>query len=802
MSSQRSPRTARPMMSLQEFISTTKNPNGLIARPMLKTVQLLDPAHLVTKEESNLLAQNYIRNFVAEKAQETQATIIQNAFRRSRSRRHYKTFIRLRITQHRRIMRLCLILWKMLGLKNVLRLHRVYDQFIEFLPQVHFIVKGRQISNFRYFYTSGQLFIPTEYTHKMLYSMLFACNKGTLVYIFRLWNFIAHRKRIQKTALIFAESMNNKMIKFDAAFLCFKLWYNLHRYFKIRSEEDVIKMPVITVYDHDTIPTWLSTQNKYNQVREIQYKATVHYRKNVIKRSLKTLAENKKFQYKKNTILPNHLEKVNTEILKTSLITWIEFSNERRKKRNYIREFIRRWYDRTFKHSYFRTIDALSRRSEVKFTLDRAMRGWSLETRRRKFKYLSTMLSVQKKPLQAYMLIFLITGQFDLAFNALAFKLWLNIIRKKKAFKNFVDFHNQIPHDTELAFGSLTMLRSPDEGQNLFPSGIGMSLELSLNAQKLASRGKILSIDFGKPDTFDNLPPKAEKSGTFENLPPKAVKPDTFENLPTNEQNSDNLQADVRLNPLARLLLLAIHKKIGFDVFSTSNSYVDQIKFDKLRPEDELREQALNNAKILRSRLMWKLHRDNSLLTAIGAHSYAEFYERYIPEFRTLSEVTFFAKNDWIEPISGEVFVFDDFKVSVDALRRALDIASKRRGMRFLQEDRDAAMEELTNRVRKPSSLDRKPLQNFLVIKAKRPIKEVQTPVKQVVTVENEIEMLSKRIKNLSPDIRARTPNNRVREPPPTPTEERAQTPTTQGYRVRAPSFVPSPAKSPRNPKK
>ncbi|EAY12224.1 IQ calmodulin-binding motif family protein [Trichomonas vaginalis G3] len=674
MTQQPPPMSARPLMTLQEFIKTTRTPNKLISKPLVKSVRILDPSLFTTQEESRSLAQTFVRNFAEEENQITQATIIQNAFRQSQSRRHYKKFIRIRISQNRKLMRLCLIVWKLFGLKNVLRLHRVYDQFIDFLPNLPYIPQGRKISPFRYFYTSGALFLPISYSHTTLYKMVLMCNKPSMTKIFNLWKKIAHERRVESDALIFAESMNNKMLKFSSAFLCFKLWYNLYQYHKIRDDSSIVKLPQITIYDHDTIPAWLATQNKLNQKRKIQYDATIHYQTDVIRRSLTALTKFTKFQKNWNEIVPNHVKKENQKIKKSVFNGWISYVNKKKKQRNFIREIIKRWYKRTYKHSYFQTIDTFSRKSEVTFKLSKAIHIWSFYARRRSIKYLHTMLNIQKKPLGAYMLVFLINGQFDLSFHILSFKLWLNIIRRRRSFKKMVEFHNNLSHETELAFGALTMLRSPDEGENLFPNGIGLSLELSIAAQNVICRGEDIVFAHKGKDI------------------------DKF-----------------KMNPLSRFLLLAIHKKINFDVFSTSVGE-EKPKFEKLRKEDELREQVQKNTKILRSRLLWKLHRDNTLITAISAHTFAQEYNRFIPEFRVTQEANLFAKNDWIEPMKDDVFVFDDFKVSVESLVRALDVTRKKAKQQMLTDERDRIMKELNERVRNPNNISFKEHEKETVI--------------------------------------------------------------------------------------
>lgn len=707
--------SARPNMNLMQMIKNSKNPNYLIKKPQIKTVKVLDQSYIDQDKQSKTLTEDYIRGIIQNDFLDTQASIIQRAFRQSKSRTHTKKFLKIRMKQNERLKQLIIIIWKLSSIKNTLKLHRSYDQLLNFLPFVHYVLKDRQVSPFRYFYVSGEVFVPNSYTHKNLYKLIFTCNKPCLLKILTGWKIFAHKNEVQRTNLIFSESTNNKIAKFKSAFVCFNLWKNLTNYSKIKAKSDITKTPSITVPDHDKVPVWLATQTKLNKIQKLQYQSAVQYNTKLAKRSLNALFTYYKTSKNRCVVIPSMIKAKNNSLMTKVLVIWVNIINKKKKLRNFVREFIKRWYKRTFKHSFYDEIDRFSRRSSSKFRLFRALNGWAFVARRRRIKYLNTSLTVHRKPLLAYMLIYAVSGNFDLAFHILAFKLWINIIKRRKQFRNFVKFHENLTHDAELAYGTLTMLRSPDEAENIFPNGIGLSLELSIVAQKLAQNGRILKLNHRK-----------------------------------------QIGKNVRMSPLARLFLLAIHQQVNFDVFETAADFEEKEESHQLHSEDELTNRTQENAKILRSRLLWKLHRDNSLLTVMSAHTWAQKYNELVPEFRTMEEATFFVKNDWLKPIEGEIYVFKDFKTSVNALVRALDITRTRPKLQVLFEEKKIVIEDLCERIRRPEKINMDVFEPEIKLKSSITTKEEtetqgkETPKKQ----SKDIEILSQTIKNLSPDLK------------------------------------------------
>ena len=662
-------RTPMKLTSLLDFVKTCRDVDKLIVRPQVKSVSILEEN--ISKEESSIMASDYIKKIVTAKNENIQAVIIQRAFRTYVKRRRYKTFIGLRIKFHRRLERVCFSAWRTTAVNSSLELHRTFDKFANQIQEMSFFMQDRKLAPMRFLYVTGELFVPADFTSKQIVDFVYKMNCHSLRRIVNIWKLTARRLIVHRTTQKFAKQTVRKVNTFGFIFEIFKTWRKFTQYKKIEEKTSTLDLPQISVQDSDPSPYWNAIEKKLNAGRAIKYEADKLRRRTIIKKVTKIIRSNAR----KSIFLRNCLEKsTNIDIkyrFKQAVRAWTEFVESQKQKRLLMHNIMQQWYSMSYKKAYCKTLIEFCKSRELRFFCQKILNRWCFIARRRSIKDIKNILSIQKNAGKCLPLAFGLSQRFEFFFETICFREWMRSARKRIAWKKFKKFNDELDPDAELAYGTLMELRSSDDGSTFLPYGIGISLELSLKADSEIKEGKVTEVK------------------SMRKLPPQ--------------------ETDRRTNALSRAILLYLHSKLKYDVFMLQN----EPPFERFRTEEELLEQIYSNAKKLTRVFSSKIQKDMIILRALDAHEACLSSSKIMNNFTPAEEAIMVIPNGEMmdnEVTPTEINAYDEYEISVDALVRAIDNAPPRL-VSTLKKERDQHFGKFNAKLRKPNQIIREPLE-------------------------------------------------------------------------------------------
>ncbi|KAK8890992.1 hypothetical protein M9Y10_028194 [Tritrichomonas musculus] len=674
-----------------------------------------------SKEESKILAADFVRNFILEKTQDVQALVIQNAFRLYLKKVHWKRCIGIHIQYHMRLKRLTFLCWRLVNTNDPVKLEKLFSKFSEFYEFIKNRFKVREIVPFRLFYISGRLFLPEGYTATVVYSFIYLMSMPLLHRIIRLWAYTTRKRRNHWKTLQFIRFTSKKLTCYGQIYHFFQMW---HRYVKWKKLEKNAKKSdkFLSINAKEVNPRWNVLERKMNTKRIHILRANEHSQRRICAKAIRALYNRSIETIAEAQIIETSDNFRNLHLQMLAHRAWLKFLQKKSQETQTLRDCFRSWYTLIYEHAERDFLFDLSTMKHDNMKLIKIMNSWYLISKERKIKAMGMMLKTQANPSLCLAIIFMLKNEFELFYSTLTFRLWIRFIRSRNRWKNFARWSDHVDPDRETKQIILTELRRVANLRLLrriyvsagafFPRHVGFSFELT---KREYVAGRVLDAKLAHAHIY------AQKEWAFLTEGKKKQEPPiyTWETLVRcfllrlnslkkfdSKENGSNKQSQANASNANSNFTST--SNLNLDLNADGSGVEKNPYFEKFRSFDELTDAIQKNTSLLRGRLTVKMSRDKAVLAGMVSHISASKVSQSIDGFTTMGTFTFVKSpvHD-MSNMKDKVIVFPDLNESIACLLRELRDAPPKIPYNF-EEKRDELVEAFHQRLRDPQTLTKK----------------------------------------------------------------------------------------------
>lgn len=670
----------------------------------------------------------FLAQYLLDHTKHENAKIIQKAFRLARNRNHFNRFIRINMTINYNLKKLTFCLWR---LTTATRTDQLIHLFKTVKGLYNFIIAHFKISEFapfRLFYVTEQLFIPYGYTAESIYKFFYLMHFNMMGRVFRIWvnytkNHAKHRKSLLSTRFA-----GKKFSKFGFIYHIFINWHRLSRW-RVEARLNTKKKYILLndLKKHEVNIFWNVREHILNVKRSRIKRATEFSMKRIAAKAVKALYNRSIEASSEKTIVETADMFRNLHLQTLAHRGWLKFMQKRLQELQILRETMNAWYTRVYVIALKKTEVELAEKLYIECFITKVMNAWFRQARERKIRRIGMSLRIHKRPSSMFFVIFALQNDFDLAFHALCFRMWIRLARTRKRWHLFARWCTQasIPtssvaekemkiivlSDLRRAAHLKIIKRGCSSTSNYLPRHTWMSVELAflaLNHIKFIQNNR--EIDFNSTNKIF----KDEKENkTWQFLTEIA-----------NENQSEKTESiKFTSDILTRCFLMKLQSTKNYEMTKIKeNLFVGNINpnFNQFRTLDQLEDQSDFNTSLLRKHTIEKVRRDHATLASLLSHISATKIQNTIKEFSTTkfdfdgNEITVKTKynkcdnyNSLRTPSTleiGEIFVYPEVNESVELLIKENDQSQNRLSSKY-EQIKEKVMYNFQKRLRNPNAL-------------------------------------------------------------------------------------------------
>ncbi|OHT06848.1 hypothetical protein TRFO_25100 [Tritrichomonas foetus] len=630
-------------------------------QPISKKLEILNNENFTSsKEETRLMANNFIRNFIYNKTQDVQALIIQRAFRLYMKKRHWHRCLGIHVTYHQRLKRLMFLCWRLAHSNDPVVLRSLFNKFTEFYEFIKNRFKIREKAPFKLFYISGRIFLPDGYTADVVFNFIYLMSMPMLHRIFRLWVYTTRKRIHHRKSLVFIRQTSKKWTMYGKIYQFFQLWHRYTQYKKIERKSPLSK-DLITIPFSEVSVLWNLLERRMNRRRSLMMNAIEHSHNQIKVRAIKALFHNiieNKAEYQVIQQSDNFRNR-NLQLLAHR--AWLRYIQIRHHEQHMLRDSFKAWYQHVYDIAAQKFKFDMSVIQHDRMKLIKIMNNWYKITQQRKITNLQMSLRTQANPSMALVIIFLLKNEYELFFSTLVFRMWIRFVRARNRWKSFAKWSSKPDKEHELKQMILTEFRR-------------------VNTLKLLRRMFVNPGPFFPRKTFFSFELTYKEYLDGKRNDEKVAKNKKWSFLTSDDKN-DPSKIDYNLEVLNRCFVLRLNQIKHYD----SGNSIDQQRsketqnernpfFEKCRTFEELYTGLKTNTELLRDRLVTKISRDNAILTGMVTHISALYTQKHIKNFTTQDSFSFVKIKAHIPTNSNQnVIVYADLNESIEDLFNKLN---------------------------------------------------------------------------------------------------------------------------------
>lgn len=611
------------------------------------------------KEKKEFLAQ-----YLLDHTKHENAKIIQKAFRLARNRNHFNRFIRINMSINHDLKKLTFNLWRLTVVNKTEELIKIFYEIKKLYNFICRHFKTRELSPFRLFYVTQQLFIPKDYTAEDIYKFFYLMHLNALSRVFRVWAFYTKKSIQHRTTLISQRFAGKKFSCFGFIYHIFVNWHRLTLW-RVESRSNTKKkfITLNKLNKHEVNVFWNVREHILNVKRTRIKRATEFSKKRVAAKAVRALYNRSIEATSEKAIIETSDMFRNIHLQSLAHRAWLKYMQKRLQELQVLRDVMHAWYGRVYLTALKKLLIELAEKLYYDHFITSIMNAWFRQARERRIRKVAMSLRIHKKPSSMFFVIFALLNDFELAFHIFCFRMWIRYTRTRKKWHFFVkwcmqanldgsDKNNKLVSpiaekerkiivlsDLRRAAHLKIIKRGCTATTNFLPRHTWKSLELTYNAlheinfiqnhrtldlNSKTTKNKKIFIDESEAKTWDFL----------------------TEKIPNQKENeSESKCLDFSLQTLVRCFVLKLQKQENYELSKVKDTFFDQKvnpEFVELRTLSQLEDQSRLNISILRKHLLEKVRRDHATLASLMSHISAKRIQSDIKDF----SVTCYDKNE------------------------------------------------------------------------------------------------------------------------------------------------------------
>lgn len=632
-----------------------------------------------------VMAEKFVRGFILDKTQDTQAIIIQRAFRLFLKRIGWKKRIALTMRYHEKLKQLVMLNWRLATEKDPAQLRKMFRQFEPVYRFFNGRMKIRKIAPFQLFYVTGRIFLPEGYEPIQIYKYVYYMSANFMHRVVHLWHVAAKGRREHRTSLNFIRFTSKKYKTFGNIYLFFQNWQRYTKWKKLAGGEKLTKF--VCLQESETNVVWRVHQEIMNAKRSRIVRATEASRKRIAAKAVRALYNRSIERISEQLVVERSDMFRNMHLQALGHRAWLKFMQRKSREQQFLRDTMRGWYEVIYGMRQAKFQFELSEKLQKESHIMRIMNQWYRVVQEMKVARLQKMLMVQRAPSMIIALIFFMQGEIELFYSAMCFRDWIRYTRARRKWRRFLqwsadpensdkDTKHLVLCQLKRAAAMKLSLRSYASKTKFFPRNVGFSLELALKSiNDIKQRGKL----------------EAKKHWKFE----------TIEDV--DGKSTVDLSSYLAL---IRCLVVRLHSIKNYDLSRmsiNSSGGTSNPAFERFRTLAELEQQCDSNTTLMKKRMSYKLRRDRTVLAGMVSHMSALQFGK-VQTFSTQDSFLFLPVPG-LDDDAGSVpiTVYPDLDESVDELIKQIRNEEPKIPSSF-EEAKNKAFQDFQNQLRDPRS--------------------------------------------------------------------------------------------------
>jgi len=602
----------------KKFLQIAKYAENSIVKPVLPSIGILESSKIHSRDKCSILAQDFIRSYVLEQTQDIQAIIIQRAFRLAKTKRHYKKFIGLRISYHKRLQRMLLLVWRIALPHSPSTLRSVHQRIYPVAMCLQFFANGRDYSPFGYFYVSGQIYVPYGYTAQNIYTFIYLLNSVSMRRIFKLWGLTAHNRVAHRTTLSPTRFTGKKISAFGNIYIMFHMWYRYMKWHMLsKSKNKDVSSNHISLDCKEALVKWTVVEEFLNSKRKRKARSDQASLKRVMSKAIRALYNRSVESVSKANIVEQADMFRMRQLQHQAHRGWLRFIEIQQRMRQIRKDFFKAWYEFAYQYERRQTMIEFYKVREVRFFCQKIVNKWCLHANTLKTRRMRTRFLIQRSPSKALMIVFLFMDRYENFFQLLCWRSWMAFTRARRRWKLFSQWASNPNEDIEISHKFIIELKHYSEmrlvgrlvsTQAFFPRKLGFSIEFTLKEALQQS---------------SMVEQEALMHWKFTTETSNALAHTTF--------TSD---------ALIRAIVMRLHQARPMDtVAKIPKPKFSSAAFQTLLEKDKIEEILIENEHTFHFALSDKLRRDGTILNSLNVHQGALQFSKILPQFTVSNQL-------------------------------------------------------------------------------------------------------------------------------------------------------------------
>ncbi|OHT13559.1 IQ calmodulin-binding motif family protein [Tritrichomonas foetus] len=630
----------------------------------------------------------FISDFVLQKVANDYAVIIQRCWRKYAEKLHWRGIIHHRIWNRRDVLIRLFVGWHGYATKDFNTIIKCYDKFERLCIEKPWVLYKSKLAPFNAFYLTGRYFLPSIFDGNTYHHVarVFAHRNGK--WLLQLWARITiSRKGFRKCSASVLFTIKKRK-NFGFTYIAFILWYR----YTLWKKEDKKRKDCFMLKFNEIIIDWRVREQALNFKKAMKVRADKSSKIRIIRKAHRAIYQLFMDRKQRAADMESSMAFYLHHVQERGERAWMRYIEIQNQKRAETLKLLRAWYSVAYSGARRKSYLGIMQSHQLAINLSKVFRDWVDVTRKGKLLKIKNAHKLQKRPILAYLAIFLMQGKNEIALFVKVFLEWIAFTRRRRLWKKFMESHVNIKPAIEFkqrVFYALAraahlkiLRRFLHPSNRYFPHCLTISLE-----------GMLKTIKEVSIEISENWKFLTEKSGS---------KTEVI------EVKKENLNEEC----LIRSLILGIHGLSPLEVGpfhpNVRNSDDHLNKFEKVRTFEELNQQYLHNCSELRKQLLIKLQRDTTTLSLMTSHFSAVSYNLSNQIFTVSNNPPSVSIGDIQKSYCPDIQFYSEIDESVDFLINSMVNQPKCLPDK-LKQDFKAAINSFHARLRVP----KKELENF-----------------------------------------------------------------------------------------